>query len=126
MSDIEISFKKWAPFKAQKDQKAFRRWLKVVAEESYKAFTTGMKQYPPASKKGQYPSIRTGRLRRSVATRVTDDTVVIGTHMPYSGYLRHGTRKMARRKMSDNALKEGIAAATKRAEKWVGWSHGSP
>jgi phage gpG-like protein len=123
---IEISLKSWAPFKAKHDKAAFRRWLKVVAEESHKAFKKGMKQYPPASKKGQYPSNRTGRLQRSITTRVTDDSVVIGTHMPYSGYLRMGTRKMARRKMSDNALKEGIAAATKRSSKWVGWSHGMP
>lgn len=123
---IEISLKAWAPFKATKNKAVFRRWLKVVAEESVKAFKKGMKQYPPASKPRQYPSNRTGRLQRSISTRVTDDSVVIGTHMPYSGYLRYGTRKMARRKMSDNALKEGIAAAKKRADKWVGWSHGTP
>jgi phage gpG-like protein len=122
---IEISLKSWAPFKAQRDKRAFNRWLKVVAQESEKAFKK-MKKYPPASKSGQYPAVRTGRLRASISTIVTEDSVVIGTHMPYSSFLRYGTRKMARRKMSDNALKEGIAAAKKRASKWVGWSKGSP
>jgi len=123
---IEISFKKWAPFWATRDAAAFRRWLQVVAEESTKAFKGGMKQFPPASKARQYPSVRTGRLRASISTQITNDSVTIGTHMPYSGYLRYGTSRMSRRKMSDNALKEGMAAAKKRAGKWVGWSKGTP
>jgi len=122
---IEISFKAWAPFKAKLDKRTFNRFLKVVAEESEKAFKSGMKGYPPASKPGRYPSVRTGRLRASIQTNVTADMVVVSTHMPYSGFLRHGTSKMKRRKMSDNALKEGIAAAKKRAGKWVGWTMGS-
>jgi phage gpG-like protein len=121
---IEIDFKAWAPFHAQYDKKAFKRWLQIVARESEKAFKGGMKGYPPASSPGQYPAIRTGRLRGSVATRVTDNSVVIGTHMPYSGYLRSGTRMMKRRKMSDNALQEGIEKAKKLSKKWVGWEHG--
>jgi len=120
---IEIDFKAWAPFEAKKDQAAFRRWLKVVAEEATKAFKK-MGSYPPASTSGQYPAVRSGRLRGSIATQVTDTMVLIGSHMPYSGYLRTGTRRMARRKMSDNALQEGMAAAKKRADKWVGWSRG--
>ena len=122
---IEISFKQWAPFWAKRDKRAFRRWLQLVSEESLKAFKN-MKRYPPASKSGQYTAIRTGRLRRSIRSRVTDTSVEISTNTPYSGYLRYGTRKMARRKMSDSALREGMAAAKKRASKWVGWSRGSP
>jgi phage gpG-like protein len=123
---IEISFKQWAPFWAKRDKRAFNRWLKVVAMESEKAFKSGMGNFPPASTPRQYPSVRTGRLRASISSQITNDSVTIGTHMPYSGYLRYGTRHMARRKMSDNALKEGMAAAKKRAGKWVGWSHGTP
>jgi phage gpG-like protein len=123
---IEISFKEWAPFWAKRDKAAFKRWLKVVAQESEKAFKGGMKSYPSASRPGQYPAVRTGKLRSSVSSRVTDNSVIVGSSTPYAGYLRYGTRKMARRKMSDNALKEGMAAAKKRASKWVGWSKGSP
>ena len=41
---------------------------------------------------------------------MTSNSVTIGTSMPYSGFLRRGTSKMARRKMSDNALEEGMKA----------------
>lgn len=122
---IEISFRQWAPFWAKRDKVAFRRWLKVVAAESEKAFKK-MGYYPPASSPNQYPAVRSGRLRASIKSKVTDTMVEISSNTPYAGYLRHGTRKMARRKMSDNALKEGMAAAKRRAEKWVGWSHGTP
>jgi hypothetical protein len=122
MSGIEIEFKAWAPFEAKYDKRAFKRWLDAVARESEKAFKKGMKSYPPASSPGAYPSVRTGRLRGSIKTVVSENSVEISTNMPYSGYLRSGTRRMHRRKMSDNALEEGIAAAKRRSTKWVGWS----
>lgn len=119
---IEISFKSWKGFKAKLDKRTYNRFLKTVAEESKKAFVKGMKIYPPPSSPNQYPSVRTGRLRASVKAEVHGDKVIVSTSMPYSGYLRYGTGRMRRRKMSDSALKEGIAAAKKRASKWVGWS----
>jgi phage gpG-like protein len=120
---IEISLKSWAPFAAQVDEAKLQRWLKVVGEESVKAFKK-MGKYPPASRPSQYPSVRTGRLRASITSLVQGHTVIVGSHMPYSIYLREGTIHMPRRKMSDNALQEGIEKAKKRAGKWVGWSHG--
>lgn len=122
---IEISFKEWAPFWAKRDKAAFRRWLNLVAKESEKAFKK-MGHYPPASRPSEYPAIRSGKLRASIRTKVSDTHVEISSNTPYAGYLRHGTRKMQRRKMSDNALKEGLAAAKKRAKTWVGWTYGSP
>ena len=122
---LEISFKQWAPFWAKRDKAAFKRWLQLVANESEKAFKK-MGKYPPASSPGEYPAVRSGRLRRSIRTKVSDTGVEISSNTSYAGYLRYGTRKMQRRKMSDNALKEGLAAAKKRAKTWVGWSHGSP
>lgn len=120
---IEIDFKAWAPFHAKYDKRAFKRWLQIVARESEKAFKK-MKGYPPASSPGEYPAVRTGRLRASIQTRVTENAVEIGTNMPYSMYLRQGTRRMQRRKMSDNALQEGIASAKRLSKKWVGWESG--
>lgn len=121
---IELEFKAWAPFHAKYDKRAFKRWLQIVARESEKAFKGGMKGYPPASSPGQYPAVRTGRLRASIRVTVSDTGVEVSTNRPYSGYLRHGTRKMQRRKMSDNALQEGIAKAKRLSRKWVGWEHG--
>jgi phage gpG-like protein len=118
---IEFEFKAWAPFHAQYDKRAFKRWLHAVAKESEKAFKK-MRGFPPASKPGDYPAVRTGRLRASIRSKVTDDSVEISTDRPYSGFLRHGTRRMNRRKMSDNAMREGIEAAKRRSTKWIGWS----
>ena len=112
-------------FHAKYDKRAFKRWLQIVARESEKAFKGGMKGYPLAPKPClRHPAIRTGALRASIRTRVTDNAVEISSNRPYSGYLRSGTRKMQRRKMSDNALKEGIEKAKRLSKKWVGWEAG--
>jgi len=79
-----------------------------------------MGSYPPASAPGAWPNSRTGRLKSSIRSVVTSDSVTIGTSMPYSGFLRSGTSKMARRKMSDNALEEGVKAG--RLGRWVEWT----
>lgn len=49
--------------------------------------------------------------------------MTIGTNRPYSIFLRMGTSRMARRKMSDDALKEGMRAAG-RMGRWVEWARG--
>lgn len=120
---IELSLKDWAPFAAKTNKREMQRWLKLVASESGKIFRN-MKHHPPASKKGQYPAVRTGRLRASITSEVRGTNVVVASHMPYSGYLRYGTKRMARRKMSDNALQEGIKAAKKMSGHFAGWTRG--
>lgn len=123
---ITIHFQPWSRFRAEKDRAAIRRWLKGIGEAGEKAFKT-MGHYPPASSPSEYPAIRSGALRASIGHEVTDDTVTIGSDAPeggggasYSLYLRHGTTKMRRRKMSDNALREGMQGA--RLGKWVQWT----
>src|SRR5262245_29438183 len=120
MSTITISFTPWRKFHAFKDKAVIRRWLKTVADASEKAFKN-MKGYPPASSPGEYPAIRTGNLRGSISTVVTDDSMTIGSNMYYSWFLRKGTTRMARRKMSDNALQEGMNASS--LGRWVRWVH---
>ena len=119
---IGIEFTPWAPFHARKNSAEIRRWLQTIADASEKAFKN-MKGFPPASTPGEYPAIRTGDLRESISTEVTEDSVVIGSNTFYARFLRHGTSRMARRKMSDNALQEGIEHAG-RLGKWVAWSRG--
>jgi phage gpG-like protein len=117
---FSIEFSPWGRFRARKNPDNIRRWLNKVADASEEAFRGGMGQYPPASDPGAWPNNRTGRLSRSIQTRVTANTMTIGTSMPYSGFLRNGTTRMARRKMSDNALQEGMRAAG-RLKYWVEW-----
>ena len=119
---ITIEFKPWRPFIARKRPQEIKRWLKAVGVASEAAFKK-MGHFPPASSPGEYPAVRSGRLRSSIRHVVTGDSMTIGSNMFYSIFLRLGTRKMARRKMSDDALKEGMTKA--RLGKWVEWSRGA-
>lgn len=74
-------------------------------------------------KAGDYPGIITGSLRASIRTDVSGDRLTVSTNMPYSGYLRYGTKKMPARKMSPDALKEGLEKAG-RLHKWAEWVRG--
>jgi phage gpG-like protein len=118
---IELRMKSWNKFAAAVDEAKLRRWLQTVAQEAERAFKK-MRRFPPASRTNQYPAIRTGRLRASIRSEIRGRSVIIGSNMYYSSFLRSGTIHMDRRKMSDNALEEGIQAAKTRAGKWVGWS----
>ena len=118
---ISIQFIPWSPFRARKKPEAIRRWLREVANKSEAAFKGGMGRGPAPSAPGAWPNVQTGRLRGSIRSEVTANSMTIGSNTPYSGYLRTGTSKMARRKMSDNALKEGMRAAG-RLDKWVEWT----
>jgi hypothetical protein len=115
-----LEFSPWSKFRALKDNAEIRSWLHRVAQASESAFKGGMGNYPPASDPGAWPNIRTGNLRGSIRTEVTNHSMTIGSNMRYSKFLREGTSIMARRKMSDNALEAGIKAG--RLGHWVRWS----
>lgn len=117
---ILIEFKPWRKFLAQKDDSQIQRWLEAVGEASVHAFKN-MGNYPPPSSPGEYPHIRTGDLYDSIDHDVSANEVTVGSNMRYSKFLREGTTIMQRRKMSDNALQEGIAAAGGRLNQWVKW-----
>jgi phage gpG-like protein len=115
-----ISFSPWGTFRARKKPEEIRRWLRQIGDASVRAFKGGMGRGPAPSAPGAWPNVQTGRLRGSIRSEVTTSGVTVGSNTPYSGYLRTGTSKMARRKMSDNALKEGMRGA--RLAKWVEFS----
>jgi phage gpG-like protein len=117
---FSLEFKPWKRFQARKNEGEIHRWLRGVADASAETFRSSMKGYPPASSPGEYPAVRTGRLRASIGTEVTHDSATVGSNMFYSIFLRMGTSKMARRKMSDDALKEGMEKA--RLGRWVEWT----
>jgi len=117
-----IEFSPWGEFHAKKKPAEIHGWLKRVGDAGVDAFKGGMGEYPPASAPGAWPNRRSGRLRASVRSVATQTSVTIGTSMPYSGYLRSGTSKMKRRKMSDDALKAGMKAG--RLGHWVEWVRG--
>jgi|SRR4029077_12639149 hypothetical protein len=119
---IEISFQPWGYFRAVKDNSSIQAWLDAIGEAAEAAFRGGMGGYPPASAPGAWPNTRSGGLIGSIAHETSSTEMTIGTSMAYSGFLRHGTSRMARRKMSDNALQEGMKAGAGRLGHWVHWS----
>ena len=125
MSGFEIEFSPWGRFRALKKEAEIRRWMWGVGFAGSEAFRSGMGKYPPSSSPGAWPNNRTGNLNKSIRFEFGgggsfDQTVTIGTSMHYSKFLRTGTSRMARRKMSDNALKEGMRAS--RLGRWVEWT----
>jgi hypothetical protein len=124
---ITITFTPWRRFRARKDHAAIRRWLESVGEASVRAFREGAsRQWPggdaPGSSPGEWPMKRTGSLLASIKYEMGGDEVTVGSNMYYSRYLREGTLPMGgRRKMSDDALEEGMKHA--RLGRWVEWVH---
>jgi hypothetical protein len=117
---ILIKFTPWHPFEARKKYSAISSWLHAVAEASKAAFKGGMGGFPPPSAPGAWPNKRTNSLYGSVDAVVEGYSMTVGSNMYYSHYLRYGTSKMKRRKMSDDALREGMRAG--RLGRWVEWS----
>jgi hypothetical protein len=126
-------FKPWGSFRAVKDEAVLRRFLRGAADESEDAFKKGMQSKKhgkiynrrgrrhQSSAPGEYPAIESGRLFASIDTRVDARSMEIGTSMFYSKWLRGGSRIMERRKMSDNALQEGVPRARHLLKGWATW-----
>lgn len=127
-------FKPWRRFGAKVNQRKISAFLRDVGREAEKAFKRGMRSAKSgklytgrsgrkyrASAPGQYPARDTGDLEASIATTLTEHSVTIGTQKFYGKFLREGTRYMARRKMSDAALTEGVQTARHRLKGWVEW-----
>ena len=129
---IRLIFRPWRIFFARKDLRVVAFWLAQVAKNSERVFKRGMRgghsgkiyyrsgRYHQASAPGEYPAVETGRLIASMRAHSTLNEAQIGTNMPYSRWLRMGTKHMARRKMSQNALVAGRALSGSLG-RWVKW-----
>lgn len=117
-----LELKPWHKFKADLDERVIRAWLATIAQESRKAFMSGTSRHsPPSSRAGAWPKQRTGALRASIKAEVHGLEVIVSTDRPYSAFLRYGTSKMGRRKMSDTALEIGTQKAEGRMQHWARW-----
>lgn len=131
-----ILFKPWRAFKASLDPVAIPRFLRSVAKESKAAFVKGMNEPKTgrwysgkprrSSAPGEYPAVQSGRLLKSAGTRVTSDSATVGTNTYYAKWLREGTRRMQRRKMSTEALREGVEASRPLLKGVIGFRRGNP
>lgn len=133
---ITFEFTGWTKFRAQKKPQVVRKWLRSVGKEAQRVFTAGMRgghsgqlyyrrgRVHQASAPDEYPANDTGGLLASMRHEVSSSEVVIGTNVFYSAFLRNGTRKMRRRRMSDDALKAGIKNSHPQPVGWVAWTRG--
>lgn len=136
-----IIFDPWPKFDVQKKPQVVKSWLTATGAAGVKKFKAGMRgshsgvKYPnlprQSSAPGEYPATQSGGLIATIRSKSRLNSakyanlqgeVTIGSNQPYSAYLRQGTRKMARRKMSDDALKEGGPEAEAKIEGWVKWT----
>ena len=111
-----LVFTPWRKIMAWRDKSVDRQYLRDVGNKVVAVYKAGM-QGPKsgrvygkhrASAPGEYPARPTGRLFRTIGKTETSSSVEVGTKMFYAIFLRRGTRKMARRKMADNALQEAM------------------
>lgn len=133
---IAFSFKGWSAFRAKKNPQVIRSWLQTVGDQAQKVFTAGLlgahsgqvyyrrNGTHRASAPGEYPANDSGNLLASMRQETSATEATIGTNVFYAKFLREGTRKMARRKMSDNAILEGAKRAKPASRGWVAWAKG--
>lgn len=118
-----ITFRTWRQFYAHSDERVKLRFMKQVAqgaEDYFKremvtakhgvVYYKGGKRHQ-ASAPNEFPANETGRLRASISSRYNTREASVGSNVPYSRWLRDGTKFMQRRKMSDDALKETVQKA---------------
>lgn len=123
-----IKFKPWRKFHARFDKDRVQSFVEEAADEAESVFIQGMAGrhtgrvrrkkrgggQHQASRAGEYPATDTGELEQSIKTRVRRMAFRIGTSAPYAIYLRTGTSRMKRRKMSDNALQTSVSRTRRR------------
>lgn len=127
MSGIRIEFTPWHSFHARKIPGAIERWLENVGKTSIRIWMSSMAQGSPGvhSASGAWPFVQSGHMKSTIGMELGAMEVTIGSNAhrgsaPYSLYLREGTSRMDRRKMSDDALKAGMKGA--HLGRWVEWS----
>lgn len=134
MAGFEVRFQPWRRFQAMRDDALIQRWLQEVGDKTHGYFRARMEAsrggrvyrrrggaIARASAPGAFPAVQSGNLRGSIRKRVTSREVEIGTSMFYSKFLKHGTRKMAKRKMSSDALREVLPGLRPRLRGFARW-----
>jgi hypothetical protein len=129
-----IVFKPWSYFSLGKQPEVVKNWLASVKTKSHKIFSDGMRgphsgriairqngELFLRSTPSEYPAVDSGALIASLKGRQTATEVIIGTNVAHSLALREGLGGIARRKMSDNAIREGAAQAAPTSRGWVAW-----
>jgi len=132
---FKITFQPWRRFVAYRDRRVTTTFMRDAAKEFNKEYRKAIASPPKTGrmyrrKHGlhqasrpltEYPANETGALQNSVRSDATSDTATVGTTMFYGKFLREGTRKMQRRKMSDNIVRDNTPRILARLRGWVVW-----
>lgn len=133
---MSFIFSGWEPFVALVDKARKRSYLENVGSTAEIAFRNGVNgqhegrvyrrkgRSHQASAPSEYPAADSGKHRKTISHKVTTNQVVIGSGMHYAIYLREGTSRMARRKMSDDALKEAMVLEAGTLGEYVRFARG--
>lgn len=144
MIRLQLDPTKWPTMVARIDQKVIDRWFRAVRGRSQEAFARGMlgphtgRLYKRTggshrasvdNDEKEYAANDSGKLLASLRSKQSKTEVKIGSgdrstqvgKWNYADLLRTGTKKMARRRMSDNALQEGADAARPQSRGWMAW-----
>lgn len=127
-----IEFTPWKFFSAFRDRAATRNFLLDTARTTKAKHNAGIKSPPKtgvkhsslpnrSSRPGEYPANQSGRLARSLRTRVTQDMATEGATIYYAYWLAYGSKKMEPRRMSREALTEALPETRARAKPFVRW-----
>lgn len=114
---INFRWKNWKLLKAKIDNRMLKEYLEAVGEASKRAFLRGSaaagggpvyeNARVSASEPGEYPAEQTGALEASLRSVVRGKRLEVSVDTPYAQFLL-GTRKMAHRRLVDEALAEGM------------------
>lgn len=121
MSLVFAGWRAFAVFRDKAVTDAFLRRIGASAEGEFKRGIASPKsgriyrrrgRSHRASAPGEFPAKDSGAHLATVSHRVGPSEVTVGSGMFYAKFLRYGTKKMARRKMSPDALKAALAKDT--------------
>lgn len=133
---MSIIFTAWRRIQVYRDaavKKAYLRRIGASAEAEFKRGIaspksgriyrrTGGRRHQ-ASAPGEYPAKDSGAHIATVGHKISGDEVVVGSGMFYAKFLRYGTRKMARRLMSDTALNRAVERDAVGIGRFARWRH---
>lgn len=135
---MSLIFTPWRAFYAYRDEgvkAAYLRRIGATAEREFKRGIasgktgriyrrSGGRIHQASAPRTEYPAKDSGAHVATVGYEVRGDEVTVGSGMPYAAYLRNGTRKMARRLMSDTALNRAIERDHVGIGRFVRFRHG--
>jgi hypothetical protein len=124
---MQFQFTAWAPLSVRKNEFAVQQWLGHCGEAIKAKFVGGLhgghsgRWYGIhlASAPGEYPAFWKGMLEAQTSVTLSLGQVEVGSTAPHARFLM-GTRKMAKRKMFDNAIQEAKFPAIRRFAQFRG------